>query len=1088
MMFPVYKDMNSYPYQANPMPSARYYHPSWESPPQKKEDPSSSSCSHESWPHNYGYAVPMQCHNCCTHGQHPSYYNFRPPCSHFPPPPPPAYHHYYGSYPPYPQPYPMYYGPPPHYPMDLPRYECDKGVPRDQFHCCGCLNYPSHVKGGNNVKIEEHEPDAEAKKSEPLTSLFPARANNFPYPIMWIPPEYALNKEQPKRLVESEENQQPEVKKSQVQQRPGEINAQENEGTPLGTKPHQSVRSIEQDPDLRSGWLPLDINKIKRLMEGGDAKQTRGQEIRNQDEKKAPDEENKDQNKHPFYPIFWYPNNGRKEDSLKGQLENTAGGTATEGSPCNVLPEKIERADNETEKQSSTGGDNGRIRAGADKKKIVKTIPVKQLEESAPELSKKVEEHKQDTSRNSTSVQSSSSTKKPKLPPVCLKIDPPKKKKGNGSLSSSGNKQQDSKSSSEKMSEQPQKETKIKDAVEKTPCLNKIEVSRDAEEDKKGSEIVKDKAVDSEKMVVHQTDSDKSEDVKSGDYRGEAQEPKSVKESEFLQESRQEQKVISEMEAAVVIQAAYRGHVVRRSEPMKKLKEIAKVHEEAIQVKKQLDDLESRAPVDVKEKTAIGETIMNLLLKLDTMQGLHQSIRDFRKSVTKELINLHEKLDCITSEQSVVLAQDTSTTQDVEEPPKDNSLVEGSEATIESAGQPIEDLSLDGDKNTEGETFSSIDLSSSQPLPCQGVSASENREISEASSVNIESKSKSSDNIMVSSARSDGGVAPAILGLNMKESDESETAQEKSPTDLQKSTLANTSPVEDTAARNDLVLDNKNEEVNLVYELPQEAVDISVENDLLHKNNEQEKIWYQDYLKMSMRIAGNGKEDHKVDILHEPSQDVEEGGVDVKLTGCDLEHSKSAFPSKEQSHAHEGSVSASASASIIENKEEEEGLLINLPPEVNNDDGKDLTEVETSQNLNKELDELPVETLVPERDAEESKEEDGAWRRSLEGQSSVVTHAMDEQMDKKLIEENEKLKTMLEKLLSAGKEQEEVISSLNGKVKDLEKKKLGSKKKMKSAKHPRVRISRRLHGNSANNTPREMKLLPERKNLMGSEH
>ncbi|KAJ8476601.1 hypothetical protein OPV22_020328 [Ensete ventricosum] len=52
---------------------------------------------------------------------------------------------------------------------------------------------------------------------------------------------------------------------------------------------------------------------------------------------------------------------------------------------------------------------------------------------------------------------------------------------------------------------------------------------------------------------------------------------------------------------------------------------------------------------DLKHKVAIIETIMNLLLQLDTIQGLHQSVRDLRKSAARELTILQEKLDSLGS-------------------------------------------------------------------------------------------------------------------------------------------------------------------------------------------------------------------------------------------------------------------------------------------------------------------------------------------------------------------------------------------------------------------------------------------------------
>ncbi|GAB4861652.1 Large proline-rich protein bag6 [Ancistrocladus abbreviatus] len=53
-----------------------------------------------------------------------------------------------------------------------------------------------------------------------------------------------------------------------------------------------------------------------------------------------------------------------------------------------------------------------------------------------------------------------------------------------------------------------------------------------------------------------------------------------------------------------------------------------------------------------------------------------------------------------------------------------------------------------------------------------------------------------------------------------------------------------------------------------------------------------------------------------------------------------------------------------------------------------------------------------------------------------------------------LLEENEKLREMLEKLIASGKEQQDVISSLSGKVEDLERKL--SRRKTLKPRRPRV--------------------------------
>ncbi|KAL6565979.1 Large proline-rich protein bag6 [Orobanche hederae] len=111
---------------------------------------------------------------------------------------------------------------------------------------------------------------------------------------------------------------------------------------------------------------------------------------------------------------------------------------------------------------------------------------------------------------------------------------------------------------------------------------------------------------------------------------------------------------VSEEAAAVIIQSAYRGFDTRRWEPLKKLKEIAKVREQMANVHHMIREMESSSDMHScgRHRNVISETIMSLLLKMDTVQGLHPSIREVRKSVVKDLVNLQEKLDAITNEKT----------------------------------------------------------------------------------------------------------------------------------------------------------------------------------------------------------------------------------------------------------------------------------------------------------------------------------------------------------------------------------------------------------------------------------------------------
>lgn len=1164
------------------MPSNQYYHPGWEAVPlQMKEDPPSSSCMHESLPNNYGYPAPLQCHSCCTLGQHPAYYNFRLPCSHFSPPPPPptpTYHHFCGGYLPYPQSHPMYYAPPPHYSMLLPRYEYDKSVPRDQFHCCGCTDHACHEKGRNNVKIEEQEPDVKMQKSG---SVFPDGANNFPYPILWIPPEYTMNKDSRKA---SGQQVLPYVKKPQVQVTSTGTEAQENEGSPFGRKLQQRVQfPPEQDRNLKNGWFPLDMNRIKQLMEGGDAVQTRDQDNKRRVEEKPRDIGNEDHNKHFSYPIIWIPYDGRMEGCSKDQEDKSAGGTTVKEFPSasEVVPKELMNTDNEAENgKTAAGDDDSSIETlGTDKKSNVKIIPVKQLEDSVSKLSLKNDEQKVDrvpVSKESqdSAKHSSSPTKKSKLPPICLRVDPPKKKNGNGSSRSPsppGDKKRqdfDESSSGGKINE-PKKNIKVKDSEEKIPYQTNIEVSQGVVEAKEGSEILKDKATDAEKMVLQQADIEKLRDDKCGDGREQAQEPQVANEGEPQQESKQERKVMSDIEAAIIIQSTYRGYAVRRWEPLKKLKQITKVHEEAIQVKKHIEDLESRAAIDDKEKAAIGETIMNLLLKLDTIQGLHESIRDVRRSVAKELINLQEKLDAIMSQKSILLAQATPAAQAAKESLQDNGLVEGSEGIFVSGKESSQDSSLDsgnGSNAFDGEEISSNDFSS-QHLPCQdAVGGSQNEDTLEEVVVNIDSQKGPQDEIVVSPT-SDGVIAAANLGLEMmeKEPDTKEIVQGQF-----QECLVDASPIEDAVMVDGFVSGNKNQEVNMLSELPKDVVEDPLATvDSVENTSENKDHVMNQALELPQEVNGEllanvsineeiagpndvviGEEDHAPDIVYElPVEVVEVDEKESPMTECDMGSFKLVSPSdnsKEQIEMgqHNEKSEVGNEDNLVKEHEnydplegtrketvsdQEAGSLISpgniqlpLMEEVDNKPQELTTEEEVfgmepgaqaegevfraepgahAEEVVKipHLREFEVEVVkensginnveclsttshvdpfnneeVPELLADDKENRSETVMPELlepHVQSSVVGCEKDEQFDKKIIEENEKLREMLEKLLAAGKEQQDVISSLNGKVKDLEKK-LAKKKNLKSAKHPRLRVPRSSCGKPTNGSQR----------------
>lgn len=110
-------------------------------------------------------------------------------------------------------------------------------------------------------------------------------------------------------------------------------------------------------------------------------------------------------------------------------------------------------------------------------------------------------------------------------------------------------------------------------------------------------------------------------------------------------------KLRSEDAAATKIQAVYRGYLVRKTQPLKQLRVIKKVKEELESFKRKLQGTEQNRKLrsDSQERLRWTEGIMALLLRLDTLQGVHPEVRLIRKAVTRELIQFQETIDSMCS-------------------------------------------------------------------------------------------------------------------------------------------------------------------------------------------------------------------------------------------------------------------------------------------------------------------------------------------------------------------------------------------------------------------------------------------------------
>ncbi|KAL9234511.1 hypothetical protein vseg_009377 [Gypsophila vaccaria] len=1163
-MFPMYRDTNRLPYQRHQTPSAQFFNPTWENfRPQMKEDQANAPPRHEYWPHNYGYPAPAPCQNCCSHDQHPSNHYFRPPpYPHFPPPPP--YGHYYGGYPyptVYPQPY--LYVPPPYCPMEMPRYEFDKGSSK-AFHCCECPNHPPHVKSTSNVKIEEHEPDGEMKKVE---SLVPSGVNRSPYPILWVPPEYMMNKERPRR-VENDADEQlvsSYVEKPQMQPRPRQSEVELKQG----------IQPVEQDPRVEYQWFPLDMKSIKRLLEGEDVMKPHDEEKTGGNEK-ANDIGKNDHNKQLSYPIIWMPYGAQKADNISGQGERNTGKARAEeqevrnkGKPPIEEHSPVISVVKNPEKEVVVGrtavGDHasGDRNRGNHKTGNVKIIPVKQLDGNVPKSSMKEQEKdvnvslknagesmsRQESPKNDTDVRPSSPQKKSKLPPICLRVDPPRKK--NGKISSRSpsppgeKKVQVSSDSKEERKDKAKEEVQVKEVVGKESCGNDVVISHGTKEE--------------EKRSCGQEHQSEAEGKMSQDGDGSQVDGKIAAESQQMKESKHEgdgahvKKVLSETEASVIIQSAYRGYAVRRWEPLKKLQQIANIDEEASKIRRQIEKLESCVTLDNKEKIAIGEHIMNLLLKLDTIQGIHPSVRDVRRSVAKELITLQEKLDSIVSQKSNPADLDIFNTEVVQEHPTTFSTEKDSAGDLVTSWDAFE-VSAQGEAPKADESEQDHKEGEEAPLTEDqlGESLTSEHVIEESLEANEEPGRKLSEDLVQPAETSSDYEMPESC-MEMKEIELKGTTRssEDFSTDLQD---PQTEPAHfrDSPDQLDMGSCDRDEEENLLAKSPQDSVEEQIEDDICRMD------WECDLgaVKINLDI------DQETTQLAETPQEIEKQDVyapapsekcAVELEKVEEEHEhpesqgsvidKKQYATPQEIQKKEVNSCAPSGNGAVAEKVEEEHVPSEAQGEVSNEKEGDTFEVQNPTKNTEQVGETPddkpevqcddsvaiehehilVETtheenpsgqasemgmdepvleleaaakevpsvttvtelhelpslensraeltqfkdLASDRQVEEATNESSSSPRAVsddlidaelpeirkEGDDSV-------QMERRIVEENEKLRDMVEKLLASGKQQQDVITGLTAKVKDLEKK-LPKRNKMRSAKHPRVIVSRR---------------------------
>ncbi|KAH9297803.1 hypothetical protein KI387_029485, partial [Taxus chinensis] len=114
-------------------------------------------------------------------------------------------------------------------------------------------------------------------------------------------------------------------------------------------------------------------------------------------------------------------------------------------------------------------------------------------------------------------------------------------------------------------------------------------------------------------------------------------------------------KRMNETTSAVKIQVAFRGFCVRKTQPLKKLRVIMKTKAEAAEIRRRIVDCHFVELIRryEKERLKLTEFFMSLLLRLDAILGVNSFVRESRKAVTHELVNLQETIDDIIADKSM---------------------------------------------------------------------------------------------------------------------------------------------------------------------------------------------------------------------------------------------------------------------------------------------------------------------------------------------------------------------------------------------------------------------------------------------------
>ncbi|KAL1192165.1 BAG family molecular chaperone regulator 6 [Cardamine amara subsp. amara] len=987
-------------------------------------------------PHHMTMDAPTQCY-----GNFPAYNAYWPPC--YPPQVPYYPHcmnhsgfHPHASYAP-----PCYIQPP--FPVGYqPWYDSEKDM-------SGKHNSPQicNSKNDRGVVIEEHEPEIE--KGNQGEAVLPVRSTNYPYPIVWIPHGNAQNQDRGSS-VGSEIHEQS----------PAEVKAPENmavqKSVPKswnGCFPfdESTIKSLAQNQDCKKAQngktieLPFDISKLKSLLQG-------------QDGKEAQIQKNKEEPGQLPYPVVWIPSHGKREDvEASDNKKSSDKGHNLKSSPTDQ-GRKIQN-------EGKEGNIECKVLADAEEKTSIRNIPVesnpqgprnilvKLLENHMPKPTEPTKEVAKNLPvENIRKERSSSSPKASRLPPVCLRVDPSPKKKSGGSRS-------------------------LSPPIRKEEPLSKLSSLRHSMEAErkfvpeacnvKCEEIGKDMKMSEGRLSATGTEVSNSEIARPCETKERGEKPG--------------KKTFTEEEAARNIQSRYRGYDVRRREPLKKLKEIATVREQMSDIKKRIQMLEVSTDQHIEEKEVVvlTEMVMNLLLKLDSVQGLHPSIRDYRKSLARELSDIQDKLDSLGNSKAIA---------------EKEAVKENVEITSQTSGSPVnlEHSQLaDANKIVFDSDAERVFHPSIKEHPLSLVTVIDEQPAAEAEEGTGLSETLATDLEPVT----DKGIYEAVLT--------STTAPEKitsqisdCPVNLEHSQFTEEKQMVSDSNTENLLLSSEKHPMSvlnttdgqpaaeaedgsglfgILVSQPEPATETSIPDAVATLTSVPEKIGEIETVlpinapsadENGMRVINREEEKGVVRSLEKPPHkfvQVVETTCGQDLNACEAkanapdnedrkEDNATILPAEKDIELSELPVGVSDEETQLLSRDSSacasEGEMTGMDPEKRSQERIDADHSsDSTQGIGQETCNLTLE------EKEESPETQVIVKEQPQ-ESEVIEHETRKESNK-LVEENQRFKEMMEALVKAGREQLEVISKLTGRVKSLEKK-LSHKKRIKRRKSCRT--------------------------------